>query len=95
MSFKSGTIMQNSTLSFNLIQTFFLICATKKGFSSIEIQKQFGLKDICQSKRWFINCIRWAIEMFVTEGMIEFDEKCFKIVLEENRMRLSWQNLPH
>ena len=44
-SLRSGTIMQNSNLSFMIwYKTIFLISATKKGFSSKEIQKQLGLK---------------------------------------------------
>ncbi len=44
-SLKSGTIMQNSNLSFLIwYKTMFLMSVTKKGFSSKEIQKQLGLK---------------------------------------------------
>ncbi|MDI1234636.1 MAG: IS1595 family transposase, partial [bacterium] len=40
-SLKSGTIMQSSNLSFLVwYKTIFLLSATKKGFSSKEIQKQ-------------------------------------------------------
>ncbi|VXC32980.1 hypothetical protein CHRYSEO8AT_530035 [Chryseobacterium sp. 8AT] len=42
---KSGTIMQNSNLSFLIwYKTMFLMSVTKKGFSAKEIQKQLGLK---------------------------------------------------
>jgi Zn finger protein HypA/HybF involved in hydrogenase expression len=44
-SLRSGTIMQSSNLSFLIWhKTMFLMAATKKGFSSKEIQKQLGLK---------------------------------------------------
>ena len=42
---KSGTIMENSNLSYLIwYKTMFLLTTTKKGFSSKEIQKQLGLK---------------------------------------------------
>lgn len=42
---RSGTIMQNSNLSFLIwYKTMFLMSVAKKGFSSKEIQKQLGLK---------------------------------------------------
>jgi hypothetical protein len=45
ISLRSGTIMQSSNLSFLIwYKTMFLLTATKKGFSSKEIQKQLGLK---------------------------------------------------
>ena len=44
-SLKSGTIMENSNLSFLIwYKTMFLMSVTKKGFSAKEIQKQLGLK---------------------------------------------------
>jgi len=44
-SLKSGTFMQDSNLPFLVwYKTIFLLTATKKGFSSKEIQKQLGLK---------------------------------------------------
>lgn len=44
-SFRSGTIMENSKLSFMLwYKTIFLLSTTKKGFSLKEIQRQLGLK---------------------------------------------------
>jgi len=44
---KSGTIMENSNLSFLVwYKTFCLMSATKKGFSSKEIQRQLGLKTL-------------------------------------------------
>jgi len=44
LTLKSGTIMQDSNLSFMIwYKTMFLLSATKKGFSSKEIQKQLGL----------------------------------------------------
>ena len=44
-SLRSGTVMQSSNLSFLIwYKTMFLLTATKKGFSSKEIQRQLGLK---------------------------------------------------
>ena len=44
-SLKSGTIMENSNLSFLIwYKTMFLMSVTKKGFSAKEIQKQLALK---------------------------------------------------
>ena len=44
-SLRSGTIMQSSNLSFLIwYKTMFLLTATKKDFSSKEIQRQLGLK---------------------------------------------------
>jgi len=44
-SLRSGTIMESSKLSFLIwYKTMFLMTATKKGFSSKEIQRQLGLK---------------------------------------------------
>lgn len=45
MSLRSGMIIRSSNLLFlNWHVTMFLLTATKNGFSSKEIQKQFGLK---------------------------------------------------
>lgn len=44
-SLRSGTIMQSSNLPFLIwYKTMFLLSATKKGFSSKEIQRQLCLK---------------------------------------------------
>jgi predicted ATP-dependent serine protease len=44
-SLRSETIMESSNLSFLIwYKTFCLMSATKKGFSSKEIQRQLGLK---------------------------------------------------
>ena len=46
ISLRSGTIMQSSNLSFLIwYKTMFLMTATKKGFSSKEIQKQLGARE--------------------------------------------------
>lgn len=44
-SLRSGTVMESSKLPFMIwYKTIFLMCTTKKGFSSKEIQRQLGLK---------------------------------------------------
>lgn len=45
ITLKSGTILENSNLSFLIwYKAMFLMSATKKGFSAREMQKQLGLK---------------------------------------------------
>ncbi|TZF83925.1 IS1595 family transposase [Pedobacter sp. BS3] len=82
-SLRSGTIMQNSNLSFLVwYKTMFLLSATKKGFSSKEIQTQLGLKRY--EPVWaMVHKLRKAMgkreERYTLEGMIEFDEGYFTI----------------
>jgi hypothetical protein len=86
-SLKSGTIMQNSNLSFLIwYKTMFLMSVTKKGFSSKEIQKQLGLKRY--EPVWaMVHKLRKAMgtrdERYTLEGMIEFDEGYFTVESSE------------
>ena len=87
ISLRSGTIMQNSNLSFLIwYQTMFMMSATKKGFSSKEIQKQLGLKRyepvwamVKKKKKAMGN----RDDRYTLEGMIEFDEGYFTVESSE------------
>lgn len=87
ISLKSGTIMQNSNLSFLIwYKTMFLMSVTKKGFSSKEIQKQLGLKRY--EPVWaMVHKLRKAMgnrdARYTLEGMIEFDEGYFTVESSE------------
>jgi hypothetical protein len=87
ISLRSGTIMQSSNLSFLIwYKTMFLLTATKKGFSSKEIQKQLGLKRY--EPVWsMVHKLRKAMgnrdSRYTLEGMIEFDEGYFTIESSE------------
>lgn len=80
---RSGTIMENSNLSFLIwYKTICLMSATKKGFSSKEIQRLLGLKRY--EPVWaMVHKIRSAMgqrdERYTLEGMIEADEGYFSI----------------
>lgn len=82
-SLRSGTIMQGSNLSFLIwYKTMFLLTATKKGFSSKEIQKQLGMKRY--EPVWaMVHKLRKAMgnrdARYSLEGMIEMDEGYFTI----------------
>lgn len=82
-SLRSGTIMQNSNLSFLVwYKTMFLMSCTKKGFSTKEIQKQLGLKRY--EPVWaMVHKLRKAMgnrdARYTLEGMIEFDEGYFTV----------------
>jgi len=86
-SLRSGTIMQSSNLSFLIwYKTMFLLTATKKGFSSKEIQKQLGLKRY--EPVWaMVDKLRKAMgnrdDRYTLEGMIEFDEGYFTVESSE------------
>lgn len=87
ISLRSGTIMQNSNLSFmTWYKTMFLMTATKKGFSSKEIQKQLGLKRY--EPVWaMVHKLRKAMgkrdDRYTLEGMIELDEGYFTVESSE------------
>jgi transposase-like protein len=87
ISLRSGTIMQSSNLSFMIFyKTMFLLTATKKGFSSKEIQKQLGLKRY--EPVWsMVHKLRKAMgnrdARYTLEGMIEFDEGYFTVESSE------------
>lgn len=87
ISLRSGTIMQNSNLSFLVwYKTMFMMTATKKGFSSKEIQKQLGLKRY--EPVWaMVNKLRKAMgnrdDRYTLEGMIEMDEGYFTVASSE------------
>ncbi len=86
-SLKSGTIMENSNLSFLIwYKTMFLMSLTKKGFSAKEIQKQLGLKRY--EPVWaMVHKLRKAMgnrdAKYTLEGMIEFDEAYFTVESSE------------
>lgn len=86
-SLRSGTIMQGSNLSFMAwYKTMFLMTATKKGFSSKEIQKQLGMKRY--EPVWaMVHKLRKAMgnrdARYTLEGMIEMDEGYFTIESSE------------
>lgn len=86
-SLRSGTIMQSSNLSFLIwYKTMFLLSATKKGFSSKEIQKQLGLKRY--EPVWaMVHKLRKAMgkrdARYTLEGMIELDEGYFTVESSE------------
>ena len=86
-SLRSGTIMQGSNLPFLVwYKTMFLLTATKKGFSSKEIQKQLGLKRY--EPVWaMVHKLRKAMgnrdARYTLEGMIEMDEGYFTIESSE------------
>jgi len=87
MTLKSGTIMQDSNLSFLIwYKAMFLLTATKKGFSSKEIQKQLGLKRY--EPVWaMVHKLRKAMgnrdARYTLEGMIEMDEGYFTVESSE------------
>jgi len=80
-SLRSGTIMQSSNLPFmTWYRAMFLISATKKGFSSKEIQRQLGMKRY--EPVWaMIHKLRRAMGKrdgrYTLEGMMEMDEGYF------------------
>lgn len=86
-SLRSGTIMQSSNLSFmTWYKAMFLMTATKKGFSSKEIQKQLGLKRY--EPVWaMVHKLRKAMgnrdARYTLEGMIEMDEGYFTVESSE------------
>lgn len=86
-SLRSGTIMESSNLSFLVwYKTMFLLSATKKGFSSKEIQKQLGLKRY--EPVWaMVHKLRKAMgkreDRYTLEGMIEMDEAYFTVSASE------------
>lgn len=86
-SLRSGTVMQGSNLSFmTWYKTMFLMTATKKGFSSKEIQKQLGMKRY--EPVWaMVHKLRKAMgnrdARYTLEGMIEMDEGYFTVESSE------------
>jgi hypothetical protein len=79
--------MQGSNLSFLIwYKTMFLMTATKKGFSSKEIQKQLGLKRY-EPVWYMVHKLRKAMgnrdARYTLEGMIEMDEGYFTIESSE------------
>ena len=83
--------MQSSNLSFlTWYKTMFLLTATKKGFSSKEIQRQLGLKRY--EPVWaMVHILRSAMgkrdDRYTLEGMIEMDEGYFTIETSESEDR--------
>jgi len=86
-SLRSGTIMQGSNLPFLVwYKTMFLMSATRKGFSSKEIQRQLGLKRY--EPVWsMVHKLRKAMgnrdARYTLEGMIEMDEGYFTVESSE------------
>ncbi|QDP85348.1 IS1595 family transposase [Chryseobacterium sp. SNU WT5] len=84
---RSGTIMENSNLSFLVwYKAMFLMSATKKGFSAKEMQRQLGLKRY--EPVWtMMHKLRKAMgkrdERYTLEGMIEMDEGYFTVESRE------------
>lgn len=82
-SLRSGTIMENSNLSFLIwYRAMFLMSTTKKGFSAKEIQRQLGLKRY--EPVWsMVHKLRKAMgerdARYTLEGMIEMDEGYFTV----------------
>lgn len=87
ISLRSGTIMENSNLSFMIwYKTMFLMTATKKGFSTKEIQRQLSMKRY--EPVWaMVHKLRKAMgkrdDRYTLEGMIEMDEGYFTIEASE------------
>lgn len=87
MTLKSGTIMQDSNLPFLVwYKTIFLLTATKKGFSSKEIQRHLGLKRY--EPVWaMVHKLRKAMgnrdARYTLEGMIEMYEGYFTVEASE------------
>lgn len=82
-SLRSGTIMQNSNLSFLIwYKTMFLMSCTKKGFSVKEIQKQLGLKRY-EPVLSMVHKLRKAMGnrdgSYTLEGMVEMDKGYFTV----------------
>lgn len=83
-SLRSGTVMENSRLPF---KTWFLVMlfmtSTKKGVSACEMQRQVGhqryatIWDIMHRLR---KSMGHRDDLYILEGMIEFDEGCFRTV---------------
>ncbi|MFN3909592.1 MAG: IS1595 family transposase, partial [Flavobacterium sp.] len=86
-SLRSGTIMENSNLSFLVwYRAMFLMSTTKKGFSAKEIQRQLGLKRY--EPVWsMVHKLRKAMgnrdARYTLEGMIEMDEGYFTVASTE------------
>lgn len=79
--------MQNSYLSFlTWYKTMFLLTATKKGFSSKEIQKQLGLKRY-EPVRAMVHNLRKAMGnrdgSYILDDMLEMDEGYFTVESSE------------
>jgi hypothetical protein len=83
ITLKSGTIMENSNLSFLIwYKAIFLMSATKKGFSAKERQKQLGLKryePVWAMMHKLIKAMGKSDEKYTLEDMIEMDEGYFTV----------------
>ena len=92
---RSGTVMQDSNLSFRIwFVVMHLMTSTKKGFSAKEIQRQLGHKRY--EPIWYMmQKIRTAMgardEQYVLTGATELDEGFFTTVDSENRGKCSHQ----
>jgi len=88
---KSGTVMENSNLSF---RTWYLaivfMTATKKGISACEMQRQLGYKRY-MTVWWLMHRIRVVMgkrdDLYKLAGMIEFDEGFFKTAIPESQRK--------
>jgi transposase-like protein len=80
---KSGTVMENSRLSFKKwFLIMYLMSATKKGFSACELQRQVGHKRY-QTIWTIMHRLREAMgkrdKKYQLKGMVEFDEGYFTV----------------
>ena len=86
-SLRSGTVMENSNLSFlTWYRAIFLMSTTKKGFSAKEMQRQLGLKRY--EPVWaMVHKLRRAMgnrdARYTLEGMVEMDEGYFTVASSE------------
>jgi hypothetical protein len=86
-SLRSGTLLENSNLSFlTWYRAIFLMSVTKKGFSAKEMQRQLGMKRY--EPVWaMVHKLRTAIDnkdaRYTLEGMVEMDEGYFTVALSE------------
>ena len=87
-SLKSGTVMHKSKLSFSYwLLAFHLITATKKGFSTKEIQRQLGHKryqPIWHMVHKIRSCMGKRDGAYLLNGTIELDEGFFSVEVPED-----------
>jgi transposase-like protein len=74
-SVKTGTVMQSSKIGVRIwLLTMYFMSVAKKGVSSCQMARQFGIK---QDTAWFLGQrIResWNQERFIVDGEVEMDE---------------------
>lgn len=89
-SLKSGTVMENSKLSFHIwYKAMHLITATKNNISAVEVQRQLGIKNY-EPVFEMLHKLRLIMgkrdEQYTLDGIVEFDEGFFSNseILKEN-----------